>query len=80
MKEDEIFLRNKKRCFLAHIEPGAVGEVSTPRSTFCADSYLGVRSSPMLLQQHVKDPGQSAKSAGGTLQLNTHAPFQRGFE
>ena len=26
----------------------------------------------MLLQQHVKDPGHSAKSAGGRLQLNTH--------
>ena len=24
--------------------------------------------------RHVKDPGHSAKSAGGWLQLNTHAP------
>ena len=27
-----------------------------------------------MLQWHVKDPGHSAKSAGGRLQLNTHAP------
>ena len=26
----------------------------------------------MLPQQHVKDPGRSAKSAGGRLQLNMH--------
>ena len=29
----------------------------------------------MLLQWHVKDPGHSAKSAGGKLHLNTHAPL-----
>ena len=28
----------------------------------------------MLLQYHIKDPGYSAKSAGGKLQLNMHAP------
>ena len=27
-----------------------------------------------------KDPGHSAKSAGGRLQLNTHAPYLCGFE
>ena len=31
-----------------------------------------VRSTPVLPQWHVKDPGHSAKSAGGRLNLNTH--------
>ena len=29
--------------------------------------------------QHVKDPGHSAKSAGGRLQLNMHTPYVCGF-
>ena len=33
----------------------------------------------MLPQQHVKDPGHSARSAGGRLQLNTHTPYVCGF-
>ena len=41
-------------------------------STLCADSLFGVRSDPVLPQWHVKDPGHSAKSAGGRLHLNTH--------
>ena len=28
-----------------------------------------------LLQWHIKDPGHSAKSAGGRLHLNTHTPL-----
>ena len=48
---------------------------STPRSVFYADSYFGTYFTPMLPQSHVKDPGHSAKSAGGRLQLNTHAPY-----
>ena len=55
------------------IPTGVVGEFSSPWSTFCADSYFGTRTTPMLPQQHVKDPGHSAKSAGGRLQLNMHA-------
>ena len=45
----------------------------------CADSNFAVRYTPVLPQQHVKDPGHSAKSAGGRLQLNTHAPYICGF-
>ena len=41
----------------------AAGEYSSPGSTFCADSYYGIRSTPVLPEQHVKDPGHSAKSA-----------------
>ena len=32
----------------------------------------------MLPQWHVKDPGHSAKSAGGRLHLNTHTPLTHG--
>ena len=35
--------------------------------------------SPVLPQQHIKDPGHSAKSAGGRLQLDIHAPYVCGF-
>ena len=60
----------------------AAGEFSSPESTFCADSYFGIRSPLVLLQYHIKDFGHSAKSAGGRLQLNTHAAYlsQCGFE
>ena len=57
------------------ISAGEAGEFSSPGSTFCADSYFSIRSTPVLPQQQVKDPGHSAKSAGGRLQLNTHAPY-----
>ena len=50
------------------------------RSTFCADSYFGIRSTLVLPQQHVKVPGHSAKSAGNRLQLNIHARYTCGFE
>ena len=50
---------------------GVAGKFYSPGLTFCADSYFGICSTPVLLQWHVKDPGQSAKSAGGRLQLNT---------
>ena len=61
------------------IPAGAVGELSSPGSTFCAGSYFGIRSTPVLPQYHVKDPGHSAKRAGGRLQLNTHASCVCGF-
>ena len=57
----------------------AAGEFSSPGSTFCFDSNVGIRSTPVLPQEHVKDPGHSAKSAGGRLQLNTHTPYVCGF-
>ena len=34
-----------------------------------------VRSTSVLPQWHVKDPGHSAESAGGRLHLNTHTPL-----
>ena len=55
------------------VPAGAAGGFSSPGSTFCADSYFGIRSTPVLPQKHIKDPGHSSKSAGGSLQLYTHA-------
>ena len=46
---------------------------------FVLKFYFGIRSTPVLPQQQVQDPGHSAKSAGGRLQLNTHARTLRGF-
>ena len=43
------------------VPAGAAGEFSSPVSTFCADSYFGIRSTPVLMQEHLKDPGHSAK-------------------
>ena len=40
-------------------------------------SCVGIRSTPVLSQQHIKDPGQCAENAGGRLQLNTHRPFSQ---
>ena len=37
--------------------------------------FCSVRSTPVLPQWHVRDPGHSAKSASGRLNLNTHTPF-----
>ena len=61
------------------IPAGVAGEFSSPGSTFCADTYFGICSTPVLPQEHVKDPGHSAKSAGSRLQLNTHTPYVCGF-
>ena len=38
---------------------------------------FSARSTPLLLQRHVKYPGHSAKSAGGRLHLNTHSLLTR---
>ena len=46
---------------------GAAGEFSSTASAFCADSYFGIRSIPVLTKQQVTDSGHSAKSTGGRL-------------
>ena len=61
------------------IPAGAAREFSSPGLTFCADSYFGICSTPMLPQLYIKGPGHSAKSAGGRLQLNTQTPYVCGF-
>ena len=55
------------------VPAGAAEEFSSPVSTLCADSYFGIRFTPLLPQQHVKDPGHSAKSAGGRSVTAKHA-------
>ena len=45
--------------------------------TFVCLLLIGVRSTPVLPQWHVKDLGHSAKSAGGRLHLNTHTPLTK---
>ena len=42
------------------------------RVNFVCWLLFGVRSTPVLLQWHVKDLGHSAQSVGGRLHLNTH--------
>ena len=62
----ERWTRDRKAAF--RDPAGAAGEKKN--STFCADSYVSIRSIPVL--PHVKDSGHSVKDAGGRLQLNTH--------
>ena len=57
------------------IPAGAAGEFSSPELALCADSYSESVPFTVLPQWHVKDPGHSAKSAGGRLHLNTHTPL-----
>ena len=45
------------------------------RVNFVCGLLFSVHSTPVLLQWHIKDPGHSAKSAGGRLYLNTHTPL-----
>ena len=52
----------------------AAVEISSRELTLCAHSY-SVSVPPALPQWHVKDPGHSAKSAGGRLHLNKHTPL-----
>ena len=55
--------------FRIRVPAGMPGEVSSPWSTFCADSYFGIRSTPVLPQYHIKDPDhfRFARSASGRL-------------
>ena len=48
------------------------GRIFFSRVNFVCWPLFAVRSIPMLLQRHVKDPSHSAKSAGGRLHLNRH--------
>ena len=52
--------------------PGrSAGKIFFSWVNFVCWFLLGIRSTPVLSQWHVKDPGHSAKSAGGRLHLNT---------
>ena len=58
---------------IASSNPGRSGwGIFFSRVNFVCWLSFGVRSTPVLPQWHVRDPGHSAKSAGGRLHLNTH--------
>ena len=55
---------------VASSNPGRNGSrIFFSRVNFMCLPLFGVRSTPVLPQWHVKDPGHSAKSAGGRLRL-----------
>ena len=58
------------------IPAGVTGEFSSPELTLCADTYR-CPFHPVLPQRHAKDPGHTAKSAGGKLYLNTHTALAK---
>ena len=61
---------------VASSNPGwSGGRIFFCRVNFVCWLLFGVRSTPMLPQWHVKDPGHSAKSAGGRLHLSMHTPL-----
>ena len=51
------------------------GRIFFSRVKFVCWLLFSVRSTPVLPQWHVKDPGHSVKSAGGRLHLNMHTPL-----
>ena len=63
---------------VASSSPGrSGGRIFFSRVNFLCSSSFGVRSTPVLQQWHVKDPGYSAKSAGGRLHLHTQTPLTK---
>ena len=55
--------------------PGKSGTIFFPRVKFLFGLFFGVRSIPVLPRCSLKNPGHFAKSEGGRLHLNTHAPW-----
>ena len=76
---DSLLVRLERRTHdwkVASLNPGSRGgRIFLSRVNFVCWLLLDVLSFPMLPQWHVKDPGHSAKSAGGRLHLNTHSPL-----
>ena len=61
---------------VASSNPGrSGGRIFISRVCFVCRLLFGVRSTPVLPQWHVKDPGHSAKSAGGRLHRKMHTPL-----
>ena len=63
--------RTRDRKVESLIPAGAAGEFSSPELILYADSCSVFVPNPVLPQWYIKDPGHSAKSAGGRLHLNT---------
>ena len=71
LSRDSLLLKRRARDRkVASSNPGRSG-----RRMFFSRVKFGVRSTPVPSQWHVKDPGHSAKNAGGRLHLNKHAPL-----
>ena len=61
---------------VANSNPGrSGGRIFFSRVNFVCYSYFVSVPSPCYHSGYVKDPGHSAKSAGGSLHLNTHTPL-----
>ena len=71
---DKLLVKRRTRDRMVESSnPGRSGGIIFfSRVNFVCWLLFGVRSTSMLRQWHVKDPGRSAKSAGGRLQVNTH--------
>ena len=67
-----------RRSWVQHLSPGRSSRIffSSPELTCCANSnyIIWCSSHPRVSQRHEKDPGHSAKRAGGRLHLNMHTP------
>ena len=75
-RESLLVQRQTRSRRIASSSPGrSGGRIFFSRVNFVCWFLFGVRSTPVLPQWHVKDPGHSAKSAGGRLHLNTHTPM-----
>ena len=72
-----LFLERRTRDRkVASSNPGrSSGRIFFSRVNFVCLLVFGVRSTAVLPQWHVKDPGYSAKSGGDRLHLNTHTPL-----
>ena len=57
------------------VSAGAAGEFSSPGSTFCAESFRYPFHPRVTAIARKQNLGHSARSAGGSLQLNTHTPY-----
>ena len=63
------------------IPAGAAGELSLLQGQHSVLTLISVSVPPPCYRSStIKDPGHSAKNAGGRLQLNTHTPYLCGFE
>ena len=72
----QLVERRTRHRKVASSNPGrSGGRIFFCRVGFVSRLLFGVRSTLVLPQLHVKDPGHSANSAGGRLHQNTHTPL-----
>ena len=74
---DSLLVKRRTRVRkVAGSNPGwSGGRIFFSRVNFVCRLLFGVRSTPVLPQLHIKDPGHSAKSSDGRLHLNMHTPL-----